>query len=168
MKKVLIIMGLFLYIFTLKSQTCGTCTLNITGYDTLAYTVSAGQTLCIDTTGNFAGSIILNGGSVCNKGMLNPISLTFNSGTIDNYSNANISSSLSLSANQLINNTVDAVMNIASSLTISGGTLSNNGIINVSQACTNTSGTLNNAGILNCLQMTGTNPVNNTGVINAN
>lgn len=151
-----------------KAQICGTCTVNITGYDTLVYSLNTGQTFCIDTTGHFAGTIIINGGTVCNKGFFNPGTITFNSGTIDNYGNTSIVSSLTLSNNKIINNKPDAVTNLTGALTLSGGSFTNNGIINISQNVTNTSGTLNNTGILNCIQITGSNTLTNTGVINTN
>jgi hypothetical protein len=167
MKKLFLFVTVFLFSQFGNSQTCGTCSINIVGLDSSAYTISSGQTICIDTTGNFVGTITLEGGTVCNKGLFNAKILTFNSGTIDNYGNMSFSA-VTLSANRYINNKADAISNISGTLIISGGNFTNNGIANVTQNITNNSGTLNNTGILNCIQITGSNTITNSGVINSN
>lgn len=169
MKKLIFLLSLVFALGTqLKAQTCGTCSVNITSFDTLAYTINVGQTFCVDTTGNFSGTIILNGGTVCNKGFFNPSSITFNSGTIANYGNTSVALSISIGNNKTIINNADAIFNITGGITMSGGNFTNNGITNISQNITNTSGTINNTGILNCVQLTGSNAITNTGVINSN
>lgn len=168
MKKIISLFAFLTLTYFASAQSCGSCTVNISGYDTLAYTVNSGQTFCVDTTGNFQGILILNGGTVCNKGYFNPHSFTFNTGTIDNYGNSTLETSITLSSNKVINNKPDAVTNLSGGLTLSGGAFTNNGITNISQNITNTSGTINNTGILNCVQLTGSNSVTNTGVINTN
>jgi phage baseplate assembly protein gpV len=168
MKQFLLLVALMLMGYMAKAQTCSTCTVNITGYDTLNYTVNAGETFCIDTLGHYEGHLIMNGGMVCNKGLFKPKSITLTSGTIDNYANSTLPAAVTLSANRILNNKADAILNINGGVTVSGGTFTNNGIINVSANITNSSGTVTNTGILNCLQLTGSNTVNNTGVINTN
>jgi hypothetical protein len=159
---------LFVISHSVKAQSCGTCSLSINQYDVASYTVNVGQTLCIDTLGNYEGDITLNGGTVCVKGMFKPKTLTFTSGNITNYGNTSLPVLPSLSSGKLIENKSDAVLNISQGITISGGSFINIGICNIQQNITNTSGTLTNTGILNCVQVTGSNAFTNTGVLNTN
>lgn len=154
--------------FNAKAQTCGTCSINITSLDSSNYTVNTGQILCVDTTGNFVGTITLNGGTICNKGIFNPQAITFTSGSVSNYGNTSLNGSVTLgSAGQITNNS-DAIMNINGGLTNGGGTLTNDGIINVSQTIQNTSGVITNNSIINCVQISGGGTLNNNGKINTN
>ncbi|MCA6435646.1 MAG: hypothetical protein ACK5QC_09240 [Bacteroidota bacterium] len=78
MKKVSI---LFLLVITLLSgykdlnAQCSGCTTNVTNNSITAYTVVAGQTLCIASGLNYTGTITLNGGTICNLGTLNNVTL---------------------------------------------------------------------------------------------
>lgn len=158
-----------LFIFTqIKAQTCGTCSININSLDSASYTVNSGETLCVDTAGNFIGTITLNGGTVCNKGIFNPHTIQFNTGTISNYGNTSLKTSVTVTTNAVLSNNADAVMNINGVVTMSGGTLNNSGIINVDQNIQNTSGTITNTSIINCTQISGSGSLNNTGKINVN
>lgn len=169
MKKLIFFLLLVFAMCTqLKAQACVTCSITIKNIDTLNYTVNAGQTFCVDTIGIFTGTITINGGTICNKGFFGPRAITFNTGTIDNYANLSLPTSVVLSNNKLIYNKPSAFANVTGSLTISGGVFTNNGIATISQNITNTSGTVNNTGILNCTQLIGTNTLTNTGVINSN
>lgn len=159
---------LIFFVTSYQGQNCSSCNTVISSYDTLSYTIENGQTFCIDSTGNFQGAIILNGGTICNKGYFNPENITFNSGTIDNYGNATIPITLLLGASKVINNKTDAIINFFGDLTLNGGTFTNYGISNITQNLTNSSGSITNAGILNCLQVIGVNVLNNSGVINTN
>jgi hypothetical protein len=168
MKKLIILSFVLFFAKLGHSQTCGTCTVNVTTLDSASYTINTGQILCVDTTGNFIGTVTLNGGTVCNKGLFNPKIINLTSGTVSNYSNASFKSALSIGSSiQLINN-ADAIMSIAGNLTVGGGTVTNSGIININQVLQNNSGSLTNSSVINCSQMTGNGPLNNTGVINAN
>jgi len=166
--KLILIAIIAMFGFKLNAQSCGTCTINITGYDTLAYTVNVGQTICIDTTGNFQGKITLNGGTVCNKGLCLPSQFNFNSGTFSNYGNATILEAVTLGANKTVHNQLGATLNLGSTLILNGGSLTNNGITNVGSSFTNSSGSVTNTGILNCTSLNGNNTINNSGVINSN
>jgi hypothetical protein len=64
---------------------CTGCTYNVTNNSVPAYTVGVGQKLCIAPGLDYTGTIILNGGVICNQGTLHDI--TFNKGTFDNYGN---------------------------------------------------------------------------------
>lgn len=162
-----IVLLAFLYVNG-NAQTCGTCSTNISSLDSSSYTINSGQTFCVDTTGNFVGTITLNGGSICVKGIFNPGNFTFTSGTINNYGNVSLNNSLSIGSNVQLNNNSDAVININGILTMSGGTFTNNGVINVDQNISNSSGSIVNTSIINCVQISGSGTLNNTGIINSN
>lgn len=169
MKKIFLLSALaILTSLSLKSQNCGTCTQSINTHDTTSIVLNQGEILCIDTLGYFSGNITLNGGTICNKGFFKPSVLTINSGIITNYSNIDIASTINASATLTITNQDGAIFNIAGSLNIIGGTITNNGILNTDQAIVNTSGSFSNTSIVNCTTITGQTTIINTGVINAN
>lgn len=152
----------------LKSQTCGACSINVNSLDSTSYSINAGETFCVDTAGNFIGTITLNGGTICNKGIFNPSSIQFNNGTISNYGNTSLKTSVTIATNAILTNNADAVMNINGGITNSGGTLTNNGIINVDLNIQNNSGSITNNSIINCTQLTGSGTLTNNGKINTN
>ena len=168
MKKLFLLIVVLFFTSTANSQSCGTCSINITGFDTLAYTVNAGQTFCVDTTGNFQGKLTLNGGSVCNKGLFSPTQMTLTAGALNNYGNCSFPIAATLNSGLTVTNNSGSILNINGNLGMSGGSFNNSGITNISSSLTNTSGTLTNAGILNCTTLSGSNTVTNTGVINSN
>jgi hypothetical protein len=169
MKKLFFVLTFsFLGSFLMKGQSCGTCSINITGLDSSSYTLSGGQTLCIDSTGVFKGLITVNGGTICNNGVFLPKVLTFNSGLINNNSTATIKSATSLGNGQTINNQPGAILGVSGNLSLSGGILNNDGILNISGNINNSSGSFSNSSIINCILLTGTNTMSNTGVINTN
>jgi hypothetical protein len=162
-----------------KSQSsCNSCTSGIstndtllhivTSVDTTSYTITTGQTFCITNTGTFRGTIIINGGTVCNKGRFFPKSLTFSSGVIFNNNNARIKTALSLGSSTTLNNNSGAVLNLNGNLGISGGTLYNEGLINVNADIQNNSGSFSNKTIINCNTLSGSNTIVNysIGIIN--
>lgn len=167
--KVLLTLSLLLILFATHStaQTCGTCATNITDYDGSSYTVTAGQTLCIDSLGNFEGQIVLSGGTLCVKGLFKPQTFTFNSGTLVNSGSVNLAT-LTLGSGKVLQNLVDGLLSVSGNFTLLGGQLTNTGILSVRQTLTNTSGTFTNSGIINCNQLSGTNAISNTGVLNTN
>lgn len=152
----------------INAQNCSTCNTVINNSDTSAIVLNIGETLCIDTMGYFSGTIVLNGGNVCNKGFFKPISITYNSGVITNYANTSIDANLAIPTGVTVNNEPGAIITINGTLTISGGVYNNNGISNVDSSINNNAGTLSNTSIINCTQLTGSNSINNTGIINAN
>jgi hypothetical protein len=169
MKPLLIFLMFMLFLFNRTiAQSCGTCSVSINSLDSANYTVNTGETFCVDSTGNFVGSITLNGGSICNKGLFAPKSLIFSNGTITNYGNASIKSSLTFGSSSQLDNNGGGIINISGNLTISGGSIANDGIVNIDQAIQNTSGSLQNSNIINCTQISGSGTLNNTGVINSN
>jgi hypothetical protein len=62
---------------------CLGCSITITSNAIPAYTINAGQTACIIPGFVYTGTITLNGGVLCNSGVLNNV--VFNSGTLNNY-----------------------------------------------------------------------------------
>jgi len=154
--------------FTLKSQSCGNCTVNVTGLDTLSYTITTGQTFCVDTSGIFSGSISLNGGTVCNKGVFSPKLFAASTGTVRNQMVMTLESSFSIGSAFYLKNEAHAIATIVGTLTVSGGTLNNAGITNVQNGLVVSSGTTINTAIINCWSLTGTglNSISNSGIIN--
>lgn len=168
MNKILLLLGIIFLTLSTKSQTCGTCSININGLDSSSYSIGPGQTFCVDTTGNFIGSITLSGGTVCNRGMFHPQTISFSSGTLNNSSNSSFQANLNVGNAVILNNMPGGVLSISGSLSLSGGTLINDGILNVTQAISNASGSFSNSNIINCSQLSGANSVTNNGVINTN
>ncbi len=152
----------------LMAQNCGTCSTSINSSDTSVIVVNSGQTLCIDTMGYFTGSITLNGGTICNKGFFKPAVLVINSGTLNNISNTSLDGSIVLGSNMSFVNSPGAIFSVNGSLTLSGGTFTNDGITNIETNFINTSGSVSNSSIINCAQVSGSNSITNTGIINSN
>jgi hypothetical protein len=168
MKQFLFLVALVLMGYTAKSQTCGTCTVNITDFDNGSYTITTGQTFCVDSTGNFEGSLTLNGGTLCNKGIFKAQGFVYQSGIITNKGTMSVSNGLNLNSSHTFDNTVTAVLNLKNNLSVTGGNFTNAGIINIQQNIIHSSGSFSNSGIMNCEQVTGSATINNTGVINSN
>lgn len=151
----------------MNAQSCASCNENVTDYNAGSYTITTGQTFCVDSTGNFEGNLVLNGGTLCVKGVFKAKIFSFTSGTILNSGNFS-SGALTLGSGKNLQNISGGVINFTGNVTLSGGQITNDGILNVRQTLTNTSGTFTNAGILNCGQLSGSNTINNTGVLNTN
>jgi hypothetical protein len=150
------------------AQSCGGCTVTISGLDTLTYTVNSGEILCIDSAGQFEGTITLNGGTVCNKGIFHPKALSASSGTITNHTYMRLESSLTLGSGLALVNTGRSSAALEGNLTISGGTLNNSGITNIEQNITFSSGIFSNTAIVNCKILNGAAlaSISNSGIIN--
>lgn len=84
---------------------CTTCHTTISNNQSGSITVSAGQTLCITSSGSFTGTITLRANStLCNQGTVSASSLTTNSSsTIENHGNFALGNSINL--NGLLTNT---------------------------------------------------------------
>lgn len=163
----LICLAILFPVEKVKAQ-CSICTTHIIGSDSLTYTVSIGQTLCVDSTGILKGTIVLNGGTICNKGIFNPASVTFTSGELHNYGNAQVNFNSTLGTSLTWINYGGSILNLNGSLTVSGGSFSNEGILNVETTLTFSSGTFSNQNIINCATLAGSGTITNTGIINSN
>jgi hypothetical protein len=139
----------------------------VSGNDTLTYTVSIGQTFCIDSTGQFEGSLTLSGGTICNKGIFHPKLFSASTGTIMNHTCLRIDGDVTLPSGLSLVNGSQSTAALLGNLTISGGTLSNAGITNVEQDIVFSSGALGNTAIVNCRTLTGAAIANvsNSGII---
>ena len=172
MKKLSLIVSILFCFFIskqVKSQNCGSCDISIFGNDTLSYTVFAGQSVCIDSAANFTGILILNGGTICNKGLFTPMNFTFNSGTINNYSNITITQSIIINANcNVIINDGGAFSITSGDLHINGGNFTNNGLTSISGNIQNASGTITNSSLVNCSHLLGNPLTSNSGIVNSN
>jgi hypothetical protein len=163
--------------FLSKGQSCQPCTAKMPGNDSLTYhifhtdtatyTLSAGQTFCIYNSGTFKGTLINNGGTICNKGRFFPKSVTFNSGQLYNHKVSRICQPLSLSNSCSVINQATSILNITGTLTLSGGTLNNEGIINT-HTIQNNSGNFHNKAIVNCNLLQGSNTIQHyqVGIVN--
>lgn len=158
---------LLLLCITVKSQTCGTCTINVTTRDTNSYTIGTGQTMCIDSTGRFFGKITLNGGTLCNRGICNLKQLTFNSGSIVNKSIMTYPGGLTITSGKSLDNTKKGILQVEEDVVVNGGSLVNAGIINVMLDLTNTTGSFDNRKVINCRAVSGSTVFVNRGIINS-
>jgi hypothetical protein len=86
------------------SNACTNCNTVICQTDANTYTVNAGQTFCVVPGGTVTGTIVLNGGTICNSGTFTPSSFTMNSGTFNNYSQFTYSSNLTILNSGIFNN----------------------------------------------------------------
>lgn len=83
---------------------CSGCTTVISSNALPVYTVNPGQTLCVNAGFNYTGTIILNGGTLCNNGTLSKIQ--FLEGTFNNFGSYDASAAVTISNtnNLTINN----------------------------------------------------------------
>jgi hypothetical protein len=165
MKKIFLLLFLFSIATGIKSQSCIGCTFNVTNSDTSSVVLGPGETLCIDSTGIFAGKITLSGGAVCNNGVFSPGSLIFNSGTLTNNGNVSLLSNLTLTSSTTINNTLGSVTNLKTLVLNTGSSITNNGVLNISQSLQNNGSIVNNC-VVNCPLITGSGSLLNNAIIN--
>lgn len=157
----------FLLINLLKAQNCTTCNININNSETASYTVTQGQTLCIDSTGSFLGKLVMDGGTLCNKGFFNPTELIVLSGAVINHANITLGNSLTLPSNSSLSILEGSVINIAGEFINNGSSITNLGFINVSGNISNNSGTFTNDNVVSCSQIIIGTIINNA-VVNTN
>lgn len=152
----------------LTAQNCSPCNTLITGADNLSYTVSGGQTLCLDTLAEFTGTIILNGGVVCNRGVFNPQFIALTSGTLVNQALMVFTPTLSIGLGAVLFNQATGSAAIGDDVDISSGSLLNDGILDLKENLLFNSGQLINNGVINCRQLSGSavSLIVNSSIIN--
>jgi hypothetical protein len=121
--KRLVLAGFMLYGVSLKAQQCTSCTTVITGGSS-NFSVNVGQVVCIQSGVTYTGNITLNGGTLCNEGILTHV--TFKKGT---FNNRNIYSdpdgvTINATGNLIINNLPNARFLITNGMSITSGNLS--------------------------------------------
>ncbi len=167
MKKYLLYVFIFSLSSFIKGQSCSNCDVIVSTSNNTSYTVSSNQIFCIDSIGKYTGTITLNGGVICNKGVFKPQLITIITGTLNNYSYFSINNSFKVNKGFVYNAEKKSFTKINNNLNVCGGVFINKGISNVKNNFSFTSGTITNQGILNCNAIsTGTNTYINTGIIN--
>ncbi|MBI2271341.1 MAG: hypothetical protein HYU69_13440 [Bacteroidetes bacterium] len=105
----------------LYSQTCTGCTITVSTVDGGTYTITTGQKLCVTSTGLLQGTITLNGGTICNEGVVHPSAFTFTDGTFNNYGQLKYDGILLVSNSSVLNNYNDGVIRLSNSLIVAPG-----------------------------------------------
>lgn len=183
---------LFVFFVTLQVQAqCpgASCTYTIIGTDNSSYTVNTGETICLEASADFTGTINLANGTLLNCATATQ-SFTLNSqsgstnSTVNNYGYLNFLGNYNLT-NSLIFNNYES-FNVGGNLNIIGTSTLNNygttdvdaelqlqdslfnfGILNVSTSLiTSSSGSLSNSGVINANNWTTSGSWNNSGFIN--
>lgn len=148
------------------SQNCQSCTIDLTDHDTLSRIINAGDVFCISENGLFEGKLVLNGGTVCNKGIFKPKELVLIQGYLNNYNTINLNYFIELPVGVFVSNTSAGSIDITGILKLAGGFLSNLGIITVQDEVSGSSGTVTNSGIINCKEFISPGVLSNSGVLN--
>jgi hypothetical protein len=100
---------------------CTNCNTVICVTDANMYTVNAGQTLCVVPGGTVTGTIVLNGGTICNSGTFTPSSFTMNSGTFNNYSQFTYNNNVALLSTSTFNNLSTGIIQITGTIKAASG-----------------------------------------------
>jgi hypothetical protein len=148
--------------------TCTPCTTTISGEDSATYTVQTGETFCIAEGAVFTGTLILNGGTLCNMGVFAPAQMTLTSGSFFNAGVCNLKTSIQLNTTLAVTNSETGVINTNGALSIASttATLVNDGVVNASGTFSYSSGTCTNNGVINCTQVINGAAITGTGTIN--
>lgn len=126
---------------------CTSCTITISSADAANHIVSAGQTMCITSTGIATGLITITaGGTLCNQGTINSSNLWVQGGTFNNYGTTTTTDVLISSAgifNNFGNATIDSLL-----VTQTNSTYTNNGTVtNIKFAVSSNASAINNGNI---------------------
>lgn len=147
----LILLSLVLFIcqpHAARSQSCTSCTYTISSNSSTSYTLTAGQKLCITSSGTYTGSVTLSGGTICVQGSFTPSSFAYNSGNFDNYGSATVGSiSLSQTSTTLTNYSgATLTINTSFASSSSGASFINNGTASIGTSFAVSGGTFTNGG----------------------
>ena len=90
MKKTIAILVVlcFFNLTTIYSQ-CTGCTITISTAVSTPQVITTGVKLCITATGNLSGDLVINGGEVCNEGVISSTAIAITTGTLTNYATIN-------------------------------------------------------------------------------
>lgn len=162
-----VLFSVMAFCFGARGQSCGSCSFTISGVDSSAYTLGPGQTLCLDSLGVFTGTIAVNGGTVCNRGLFHPMAFTLGSGSISNHYIAIFDQSLELDSGFVLLNGPRATFGMDGQLTISNGSVTNAGLFSVAADLVFNSGTFSNSSVVTCRYLLGTamQSITNSGII---
>ena len=89
MKYKLLLVSLFIFILNETNAQCTGCTVTISGTETLPQIVGPGSKLCITSSGVLNGDLVINGGEVCNEGVISSTSIAMTTGELTNYATIN-------------------------------------------------------------------------------
>ena len=149
---------------------CTGCTQTISVTQPGPLFVNTGEVVCISSTGVIQGDVYINGGTLCNFGVVNALYVSIDSGTLNNYgtfSTGYLNFELGWLQNDGVANVDTLTTNDSNSDLINNGTLNtmrvqiaissagndfvseNNGTFNVTNEMVHSNATFNNNGILN-------------------
>lgn len=84
-----ILVVLCFYNLTPIYSQCTGCTLTISTAVSTPQVIMTGTKLCITATGNLSGDLVINGGEVCNEGVISSTSIAMTTGELTNYATIN-------------------------------------------------------------------------------
>jgi hypothetical protein len=154
MKKLSILL-VVMWMFCLGANaqiSCSNCTYSITDLSKDNYTLTAGQTLCITSTGIIQGTVTLNGGTICNQGVFSPAAFTYSKGNFNNSGVVIYTGTIDFNTTGIVvDNNTSGTINITGGISISNSTVqfTNNGTLNTTQDIAVTAGTITNNGTMN-------------------
>ena len=150
----------------LSNAQCGTCTINITANSSISYTLTPGQTLCINPGITYTGDVTMSGGTLCNRGNYpsGNINVWQQGGTVYN-SGTMTKNNLSTANNLNFYNT--GTLQVYGDLNISSGS----GFYNNTNGVLNVTGSINNNSIFNnaaAVDIRGAYNANSSSTLNTN
>ncbi len=89
------------------------CTITVSTTTSTNYTVTTGQLLCVTPSGVINGNVTLNGGTICNRGIIQAPVFTVNSGTINNYGSILQVGDFELKTTSVFNNYNNALLKVS-------------------------------------------------------
>jgi hypothetical protein len=96
---------------TIQAQ-CSGCTTTISTATNTSYTVNTGEKLCVTSTGILNGKLTINGGTVCNQGIVNTPTFVFNGGVVNNFGQFTCSGPITLRSGSVFDNNTGAKLKV--------------------------------------------------------
>lgn len=101
------------------AQSCSSgCTIVVSSETSVDYTLGTGEQLCITATGIISGNITLNGGSICNQGLIQSPLFIINNGTINNYGTILQANVLELKNTSILTNYSGGIIKVSQKLIV--------------------------------------------------